>query len=127
MSDTESVRGDTSEENVEEMEEEEIVMNGGETQTMMKNGGGTVVTVITRNVKVRPHIEKYSTYPIQEVSWPPIECQTKEKEVINSIKTLPNLSGKVHLGQGRRQKMDLEIQNFQGSTSHYSSNPFSRG
>ena len=52
MSDTESVRGDTSEEEVEEMEEEEIVMNGGETQTMMKNESGAMVMVITRNVKV---------------------------------------------------------------------------
>ena len=53
MSDTESVRGDTSEEEVEEMEEEEIVMNGGdEIQTTMKNRSGAVVTVITRNVKV---------------------------------------------------------------------------
>ena len=51
MSDTESVRGDTSEEYVEEMEEE-ILTNDGEAQTMMKNGGGTVITVITRNVKV---------------------------------------------------------------------------
>eukprot|EP00092_Neocalanus_flemingeri_P032533 GFUD01035382.1.p1 GENE.GFUD01035382.1~~GFUD01035382.1.p1 ORF type:complete len:197 (+),score=85.51 GFUD01035382.1:81-671(+) len=119
MSDTDSVRGDSSEEEVEDMEEEvedieeeEIVLiDGG--QTMMKNGGGTVVTVITRNVK--------------EVSWPPTEFQAKEKEEINSIKTLPNLSGIVHLGKGRRQKMDLELQNFQGSTAHYSSNPFSKG
>eukprot|EP00092_Neocalanus_flemingeri_P032534 GFUD01035383.1.p1 GENE.GFUD01035383.1~~GFUD01035383.1.p1 ORF type:complete len:189 (+),score=62.34 GFUD01035383.1:81-647(+) len=112
MSETDSVRGDSSEEEVEDMEEEEIVLNDGG-QTMMKNGGKTVVTVTTRNVK--------------ELSWPPTEFQSKEKKEINCTKTLPNLSGTVHLGKGRRQKMDLELQNFQGSTAHYSSNPFTNG
>eukprot|EP00092_Neocalanus_flemingeri_P042975 GFUD01047204.1.p2 GENE.GFUD01047204.1~~GFUD01047204.1.p2 ORF type:complete len:107 (+),score=37.90 GFUD01047204.1:32-352(+) len=89
MSETDSVRGDSSEEEVEDMEEEEIVLNDGG-QTMMKNGGKTVVTVTTRNVK--------------ELSWPPTEFQSKEKKEINCTKTLPNLSGTVHLGKGRRQK-----------------------
>ena len=55
MSDTESVNGETSEEEIEEEvddleEEEELSCEG--IQTRMKTVGGTVVTVITRNVKV---------------------------------------------------------------------------
>merc|ERR1719483_555115 len=116
MSYTESVRDCCSveEAEVEDMEEEEeILLNSEATHTMMKNGGQTLVTVVTRNVK--------------EVSWPPTEFQDKEKEVINSIKTLPNLSGVVHLGRATRKKMDLELQNFKGSTAHYSSHPFIKG
>ena len=56
---------------------------------------------------------------IQEVSWPPPESKTG--------KTLPNLNEKVHMGRSKRQKMDLELKNFQGSTAHFSSNPFSTG
>ena len=62
---------------------------------------------------------------MQEVSWPPTDPKAEEK--INSIKSLPDLTGKVHLGRNRRQKLDLEIKSFQGSTAHYTSNPFSKG
>ena len=55
MSDTESITGETSEEEVEEEVdelEEEVEQSVGGIQTRMKTVGGTVVTVITRNVKV---------------------------------------------------------------------------
>ena len=54
MSYTESLRDCSSgeEEEVEDMEEEEILLNGETSHTMMKNGGQTLVTVVTRNVKV---------------------------------------------------------------------------
>jgi hypothetical protein len=55
----------------------------------------------------------------QEVSWPPQESQAG--------KTLTNLNEKVHMGRSQRQKMDLELKNFQGSTAHFSPNPFSKG
>ena len=51
----------------------------------------------------------------QEVSWPPPESQAG--------KILPNLNEKVHMGRSQRQKMDLELKNFQGSTAHYFSFP----
>ena len=57
MSDTESSNGETTEED-EDVEEEVGEVEEGEElsvegiQTRMKNKGGTVVTVITRNVKV---------------------------------------------------------------------------
>jgi hypothetical protein len=55
MSDTESINGESSEEEVEEevddLEEGEELSGEG-IQTRMKNEGGTVVTVITKNVKV---------------------------------------------------------------------------
>ena len=54
MSATESINRETSEEEVEdevdELEEAELSVGG--IQTRMQNVGGTVVTVITRNVKV---------------------------------------------------------------------------
>ena len=56
---------------------------------------------------------------IQEVPWPPPKSQTG--------KTLPNLNEKVPIGRCQRQAMDLKLQQFQGSTAHYSSNPFSKG
>ena len=56
---------------------------------------------------------------IQEVSWPPPESQTG--------KTLPNLNEKVHMGRSQRQKMDLELKNFQVFTANFSPNPFSKG
>ena len=57
MSDTESINGETSEEDEDVEEEVDEVEEGEELsvegiQTRMKNEGGTVVTVITRNVKV---------------------------------------------------------------------------
>ena len=55
MSDTESITGETSEEEVEEEVdelEEEVDLSVEGIQTRMKTVGGTVVTVITRNVKV---------------------------------------------------------------------------
>ena len=61
----------------------------------------------------------------QEVSWPPTESPADEKNKYH--KTLPNLNEKVHIGRSQRQRMDLELKNFQGSTAHYSSNPFSKG
>ena len=61
----------------------------------------------------------------QEVSWPPPQSQSEENN--NYLKTLPNLNEKVHIGRSQRQRMDLELKNFQGSTAHYSSNPFSKG
>jgi hypothetical protein len=55
MSDTDSINGETTEEEVEEEVdevEEGEELSGEGIQTRMKNEGGTVVTVITRNVKV---------------------------------------------------------------------------
>merc|ERR1711936_1066876 len=101
MSDTESARGDS-------IEEEEIVINEDETtNTDLENGDDTVVTVITRNVK--------------EVSWPPADSPD---QFVNSTKTLPNLSGVVHIGKDRRQKMELALKDFQGSTAQYSRGGF---
>ena len=57
----------------------------------------------------------------QEVSWPPSD----EKNIY--VKALPDQREKGHLGRNRRQKMDLELKNFQGSTAHYYSKPFSKG
>ena len=66
MSDTEIVESSGEEEDdlveeIDELEEEEVDelaketnLSEGEVQTRMKNSGGTVVTVITRNVKVSP-------------------------------------------------------------------------
>ena len=66
MSDTETVEISGEEEDdlvdkIDELEEEEVDdlaeetnLSEGEVQTRMKNSGGTVVTVITRNVKVSP-------------------------------------------------------------------------
>merc|ERR1712013_698983 len=102
MADTETE--ESSGEDVENDDDDE-----GKIQSRMRSNGGTVVTVITRNVK--------------EVSWPPPDM-TGEK--VNYIKILPDLREKVHLGRNRRQKMDLEMKNFQGSTAHQlSANPFS--
>lgn len=114
MADTETEESSGEEVEGEEIEEDDEESGDdyhAEVQSRMRNGGGTVVTVITRNVK--------------EVSWPPPD--TIDKEKINSMKILPDLREKVHLGRNRRQKMDLEMKNFQGSTAHYSSNPFSKG
>ena len=55
MSDTESINGEKSEEEIEEEVdelEEKVELSAERIQTRMKNKGGTVVTVITRNVKV---------------------------------------------------------------------------
>ena len=51
----------------------------------------------------------------------------KQEGVPSSNKPLPNLSGTVFMGKDRRERMELEIQNFKGSTVNYSSNPFSKG
>ena len=62
---------------------------------------------------------------MQELSWPPPDMAGQR---INYIKILPDLREKVHLGRNRRQKMDLEMKNFQGSTANQlSANPFSKG
>ena len=60
----------------------------------------------------------------QEVSWPPPESQADVK--YDYPKTLPKLNEKVHIGRSQRPKMDLELKNFQRSTAHYFSNPFSK-
>jgi len=111
MSDSETLESSGEEEGTDDQKEEEeyLIENGMQTRTM--KGNGTMVTVITRNVK--------------EVSWPPPDQRAEEKN--NSLKALPDLNEKVHLGRNRRQKMDLEMKNFQGSTAHYSSNPFCSG
>ena len=127
MSDTESVKGDSSEEEMEEIndDEEKVLVD----ESMLKNGNDTEITVNPGNIKVS-HIEKDKIFIFcitQEVSWPPLDTQAKPEEFTNHSKLLPNLSGTVHIGKDRRRKMELEIQNFQGSTANYLSNPFSRG
>ena len=64
----------------------------------------------------------------QEVSWPPPANEIKEKQVLDSIKTLPNLSGVVHIGKAKRQMMDIEFENvLKSSTAKYTSHPFTKG
>lgn len=64
----------------------------------------------------------------QEVAWPPPATQIKEKQVLDSIKTLPNLSGVVHMGKARRQRMDEEFERVvEASAGKYTSHPFTKG
>jgi len=108
MSDTESVKGDSSEEELEDLdmeEEKEAIADRAEIPPI-NNGSSD-----TRN----------------EVSWPPMDQTPKQEGVPSSNKPLPNLSGTVFMGKDRRERMELEIQNFKGSTVNYSSNPFSKG
>eukprot|EP00091_Calanus_sinicus_P005998 TRINITY_DN16550_c0_g1_i1.p1 TRINITY_DN16550_c0_g1~~TRINITY_DN16550_c0_g1_i1.p1 ORF type:complete len:112 (-),score=26.37 TRINITY_DN16550_c0_g1_i1:264-599(-) len=101
MSDIESAKVESGEEDIGVIEEDESFLNEEGNGTMVKNG-----------------------MEMKEVSWPPIDTPAKPDEMVNPRKHLPNLSGVVHIGKDRRQKMELEIQNFQGSTDSYSSNPF---
>ena len=53
MSDTQSFKGDSSQEEMEEIDDEEQkVMSDEEKETMMKNGNDTQITVITGNIEV---------------------------------------------------------------------------
>merc|ERR1712062_757616 len=65
------------------------------------------------------------TNNVKEVSWPPPAHQAKEKQGLNSIRSLPNLSGVVHMGAGRREIMDLEF--LKSTTAHHPSHPFTKG
>merc|ERR1711988_1578999 len=68
------------------------------------------------------------TQNVKEVSWPPPATQIKEKQVLDSIKTLPNLSGAVHMGKARRQRMDEEFERVvESSAAKYTSHPFTKG
>ena len=53
---------------------------------------------------------------MQEVSWPPPDHQKKQQMLAEATKILPNLSGKVHIGKARRQRMDLEFENYIGAS-----------
>merc|ERR1712179_87219 len=106
----ESVKGDTSEEELEELdmeEDKEVIADGQD-----------IPTIINDSTDIRK---------VKEVSWPPVDQATKQEGVTSSNKTLPNLSGTVFMGKDRRERMELEIQNFKGSTANYSANPFSKG
>ena len=130
MSDTESVKGESSEDEMEEIDDdEEKVLNGEEKDIIVKNANDKDITVITENIKVSCCKEDYIFIfcITQEVCWPLTDTPAKPDEMTNHSKPLPNLSATVHIGKDRRKKMELEIQNFQGSTANYSSNPFSKG
>merc|ERR1712228_108696 len=108
MSDTESVRGESSEEEMEDLLEEDMKTEiKDEAEDKVSNGETNGI---------------HSSENLKKVPWPP-----EEEKKATVAKNLPNLSGKVHMGKERRQRMEQEIQNFQGSTVHYSSNPFSQG
>merc|ERR1711915_214972 len=84
----------------------EISSQGQEDEDCV-NGGW--VTVTTNNVK--------------EVTWPP----SKSQQIVSSVKTLPNLSGTVHMGQARRKMLDAEFENVVKTSAHYHSHPFTKG
>ena len=80
MSDTESFKGDSSEEEMEEIDDEEQkVMSDEEKETIMKNEYDTEITVITGNNKVSwIQNDKISIFVLtKEVSWPPMDTPVK--------------------------------------------------
>ena len=72
--------------------------------------------------------QSYNASHFQQVTWPPPDHQAREKALVSNMKTLPNLSGTVHLGQARRKMLDAEFENVvKSSSSSYSSHPFTKG
>jgi len=94
---------------MEEKKEESIISEGStpEDEDCVHDGW---VTVTTNNVK--------------EVTWPPSKTQ---QNLSSSVKTLPNLSGTVHMGQARRKMLDAEFENVVKTSAHYHSHPFTKG